>query len=93
MYAERCTAVRYNAPLKTCYEHLLAAGKHKKMALVHAQAADDTQRHRQAGLHVESCASLHLTSKTVAQGKALAQQRLANASCVHPFEAFMRHEQ
>jgi transposase len=34
LYMATLTAVRYNAPLKACYERLLAAGKRKKVALV-----------------------------------------------------------
>lgn len=34
LYMATLTAVRYNPPLKACYERLLAAGKRKKVALV-----------------------------------------------------------
>ena len=34
LYMATLTAVRYNAPLKACYERLLAGGKRKKVALV-----------------------------------------------------------
>lgn len=56
LYMATLTAVRHNPALKACYEHLLAAGKRKKVALVACMRkhADQVQRHRKHGSTWES---------------------------------------
>jgi transposase len=68
LYMATLTAVRHNRALKACYDRLLAAGKRKnRLGGLHAQAADDAQRHCQTWLNLEFDYAYRLTSKTVAQ--------------------------